>query len=94
MQSTRSRRQSLNRKETHDLENYYEQNLDPKREYDYIVHPSKKVATFQCCKVDLHFETPNLEMSNPGFYIRLEPLSDKASAAPIRVVKALKQQAF
>jgi hypothetical protein len=31
-------------------------------------------VTFLCNMVEIHFDTPNLENPNPGFYIRLESI--------------------
>ena len=60
------------------------------KDHEYIVIPAKKVLSFQCCKVDIHFETSNLENPHPGFYLRLDPIPDKGGNAPTRVTKAMK----
>ena len=43
--------------------------------------------------VDIHFDTPNIENPNPGFYIRLESQQDK-QVGVAKVSKALKQNTF
>ena len=39
--------------------------------------------------VEIHFDSPNLENPNPGFYIRLESLQDK-QVGIAKVTKSIK----
>lgn len=44
-------------------------------QYEYRVVPlTSKTSNFQCNMVEIHFETPNLDNPNPGYYIRLETI--------------------
>jgi len=52
-------------------------------QYEYQIVPSgTRSATFQCNMLDIHFDTPGLEHQTPGYYIRLETLSDKHGGQP------------
>ena len=47
---------------------------------------------------EIHFETPNLENNNPGYFVRLETIvennRDKAQGGNAKISKNVKQQSF
>ena len=70
---------SLHRGETEMVQNNKQEGQQPKKKkktYDYQIIPSqtRQHVTFLCYMVEIHFDTPNLENPNPGFYIRLESI--------------------
>lgn len=45
--------------------------------YQYKVQATNRSTIFQCNLYDIKFETPNIEIQNPGYFLRLESYVDK-----------------
>lgn len=61
--------------------------------YTYKIIASHKSQNFLCNMNEIHFETQNLDNPNPGYYLRLETLTEKQSGAS-KIKKETKQIAF
>ena len=67
------------------------------KRYDYMVLPDhERTVTLNGSITEIKFETPNLENSAPGYFIKLETIQDKKeqSSNNGKLTKSVKQSYF